>query len=265
MRLGWGRRCTGSSFAITTGGTGAFTSGNIGVSGSAGNANANVAAKTEAAQDIAASINAMTSKTNVSATADTSVAFTVTAGSISFSSATAMRGAQTNGGEHLGDGVERVAERIAVSSGRDQQQTGQTGVIASVDANNKLVLTQSQGDNISITGFAGTGTLAAGGTTTVTSARRWSVASATGSGSGHIAVDPKLRVVHGGVGYRPEHDFGIDGACRVQCQHGFRGELRRSTSSTSALQQLENVGAQLGAVQQRLQATASNLQTTNTN
>ena len=32
-----------------------------------------------------------------------------------------------------------------------------------------------------------------------------------------------------------------------------------------ALQQLENVGAQLGAVQQRLQATAANLQTTDTN
>ena len=31
-----------------------------------------------------------------------------------------------------------------------------------------------------------------------------------------------------------------------------------------ALQQLENTGAQLGAVQQRLQATASNLQTTDT-
>ena len=32
-----------------------------------------------------------------------------------------------------------------------------------------------------------------------------------------------------------------------------------------ALQQLENVGGQLGATQQRLQATVSNLQTTNTN
>ncbi|MBV8589053.1 MAG: flagellin, partial [Acetobacteraceae bacterium] len=32
-----------------------------------------------------------------------------------------------------------------------------------------------------------------------------------------------------------------------------------------ALQQLENTGAQLGAVQQRLQATVSNLQTTDTN
>ena len=32
-----------------------------------------------------------------------------------------------------------------------------------------------------------------------------------------------------------------------------------------ALQQLENTGAQLGALQQRLQATASNLQTTDTN
>ena len=31
-----------------------------------------------------------------------------------------------------------------------------------------------------------------------------------------------------------------------------------------ALQQLENIGAQLGAVQQRLQATAANLQTTDT-
>src|SRR5262249_32665527 len=48
------------------------------------------------------------------------------------------------------------------------QQTGTTGVTATVNSSNQLVLTEAQGNNISITGFAGTGTLAAGGTSAIT-------------------------------------------------------------------------------------------------
>ena len=79
---------SGNSYAITTGGAGAFTAATVGapivISGSAGNANLTSVATNESAKNIAASINALTSQTNVTASADTSVAFTVTAGSISF-------------------------------------------------------------------------------------------------------------------------------------------------------------------------------------
>src|SRR5246127_2504103 len=87
---------TGNSYAITTGGTGAFTAASIPISGSAGAASFTVSANTESAQGIAAAINANTSKTNVSAVADTSVAFTVTAGSVSFVLGNGTGAGQTN-------------------------------------------------------------------------------------------------------------------------------------------------------------------------
>jgi flagellin len=77
---------SGNSYAVTTGGTGAFTATGttpIVISGSSGNANLTVTA-TESAQDIAASINGLQGQTGVTASADTSVAFNVTTGSISF-------------------------------------------------------------------------------------------------------------------------------------------------------------------------------------
>lgn len=159
---------SGNSYAITAAGAGAFTAGAIAVSGSAGTASANVAATTEAAKDIAASINGVTPQTNVTATANTSIAFTVGAGSISFVLGNGNGGAQTNP-------VDIAATVTSVSQSGLQslvdainQQTGTTGVTATVNSNNQLVLNQAQGDNISITGFAGTGTLAAGGSTQVT-------------------------------------------------------------------------------------------------
>ena len=158
---------SGNSYAITAAGAGAFTAGTIGISGSAGGANYAVTAN-EAAKDIAASINAVTPKTNVTASADTSVAFTVTAGSVSFVLGNGNGAAQTNGvniaatvSSASQSGLQPLVDAI-------NQQTGTTGVTATVNSNNQLVLTQAQGDNISITGFAGTGTLAAGGSAPVT-------------------------------------------------------------------------------------------------
>ncbi|MGH6981013.1 MAG: hypothetical protein ACREFC_07380, partial [Stellaceae bacterium] len=87
---------SGASYAITSGGAGAFTAHAIGVSGSAGSGNFTVTAGSESAADIAASVNAATTKTNVSATADTSVAFTVTSGSFTFKLGNGSGAAQTN-------------------------------------------------------------------------------------------------------------------------------------------------------------------------
>ena len=134
---------SGNSYAITSGGVGAFTAGNIGVSGSAGAKNVNVAATTESAQDVAASVNALTPQTNVTASANTSVAFTVTAGSIAFTLGNGNGGSQTNP-------VNIAATVTSVSQSGLQslvdainQQTGTTGVTATVNPSNQLVLTQS--------------------------------------------------------------------------------------------------------------------------
>lgn len=254
---------TGNSFAITSGGAGAFTSGNIGVSGSAGAANVNVAAATEAAKDVAASINAITSKTNVTATATTSAAFTVTTGSLAFVLGNGNGGAQTNG-------VNIAATVSSVSQSGLQslvdavnQHTGQTGVTAAVNSSNQLILTQSQGDNISITGFAGTGTLAAGGTSTITLSTAGARA-ATVQGLVTLQSNQNfaLSSAASNVGLNTNSALTTLAAANVSTVSGANAAL---DVVDFALQQLENIGAQLGAVQHRLQATAANLQTTDTN
>ena len=255
---------SGNSYAITAAGAGAFTAGTIGISGSAGGANYAVTAN-EAAKDIAASINAVTPKTNVTASADTSVAFTVTAGSVSFVLGNGNGGAQTNGvniaatvSSASQSGLQPLVDAI-------NQQTGTTGVTATVNSNNQLVLTQAQGDNISITGFAGTGTLAAGGSATVT----------LGTGGGNVAA----ATIQGLVTVQSNQAFALSAAAsdiglNTASSLSTLASVNVSTISGAnsalnvvsfALQQLENTGAQLGALQQRLQATASNLQTTDTN
>jgi flagellin len=255
---------SGNSYAITAAGAGAFTAGTIGISGSAGGANYAVTAN-EAAKDIAASINAVTPKTNVSATADTSVAFTVAAGSVSFVLGNGNGAAQTNGvniaatvSSASQSGLQPLVDAI-------NQQTGTTGVTATVNSNNQLVLTQAQGDNISITGFAGTGTLAAGGSATVT----------LGTGDGNVAA----ATIQGLVTVQSNQAFALSAAAsdiglNTASSLSTLASVNVSTISGAnsalnvvsfALQQLENTGAQLGALQQRLQATASNLQTTDTN
>ena len=256
---------SGNSYAITTAGAGAFTAGSIGIAGSSGNANATVGATTQSAQDVAASINALTAQTNVTASADTSVAFTVTAGSISFvlGNGNDGAGAQTNA-------VNVAATVSSVSQSGLQslvdainQQTGSTGVTATVNSSNQLVLTQAQGDNISITGFAGSGTLAAGGTTTVTLAAAGTT-SATVQGLVTVQSNQAfaLSTAASDIGLNTSSSLSTLAGVNVSTVSGANSALN---IVSSALQQLENVGAQLGALQQRLQATASNLQTTNTN
>lgn len=259
---------SGNSYAITTGGAGAFTATGatpIVISGSSGNANLTVSAATQSAQNIAASINDLQGQTNVTASADTSVAFTVTAGSVSFvlGNGNDGAGAQTNAvnisatvGSVSQSGLQDLVSAI-------NQQTGSTGVTAAVNSNNQLVLTQSQGDNISITGFAGTGTLKAGGTTAVTLAAAGTTSATV---QGLVTVQSNQAFALSAAG----SDIGLNTASSLSSLSGVNVSSVSGANSalnvvSFALQQLENVGAQLGAVQQRLQATASNLQTTDTN
>lgn len=256
---------SGNSFAITSGGVGAFTTGNIGVSGSGGAKNVNVTATTESAQDIASSVNALTPNTNVTATANTSVAFTVTAGSIAFTlgNGNGGTGNQTNP-VNISATVSTVSQS-GLQSLVDSinQQTGTTGVTATVNASNQLVLTQAQGNNISITGFAGTGKLAAGGTTTLTLEASGGATAATVQGLVTLQSNQNfaLSSAASNIGLGTTSSLSTLAAANVTTTSGANAALN---VVDFALQQLENTGAQLGAVQQRLQATASNLQTTDT-
>ena len=255
---------TGSSYAITASGAGAFTAGTFGVSGSNGNSPVTVTAN-ETALGVAQSINAVTNKTNVTASAVTSVAFTVGAGSISFKlgNGTGTPGTQTNAANVSATVTSVTAAGLANLVSSINQQTGSTGVTASVDSGNHLILTQSQGDNISITGFNGTGTLTAGGTAPIT-LNSTTAKEATVQGLVTLQSNQSFALAAGAsdIGLSTSSALSALSSINVSTQAGAGAAIN---VLNFALQQLENQGGQLGAVQQRLQATVANLQTTNTN
>jgi flagellin len=248
---------TGNSFTISAAGAGAFTAGNVGVSGSAGNANVAITAA-ESAQNFAAGVNAVTSKTNVTAVANTSVAFTVTAGTVSFTLGNGNGAAQTNTVNISATVSSATASGLANLVSQINQSTGQTGIVAAVNSSNQLVLTQAQGDNISFAGFAGTGTLAAG-TTTLAAA---GTVSATVQGLTTLQSTQSFGLSNTDAGLGVTSSLAALSAVNVSTQAGATAALN---VVSFALQQLENVGGQLGAIQQELQATVSNLQSTATN
>ncbi len=255
----------GASYVIASGGVGLYTAGSVGVSGSAGNASFAVSAANELAQGVAQSINAITSKTNVTAVADTSAALTVTAGSFSFTLGNGTGSAQTNPTTITATVTSVSQSGLAGLVNAINENTGTTGVTATVNAANKLILTNAQGDNISIANFSGTGTLAAGGTTTTTiGTGGGQVANATLQGLVTLQSNQSfaLAAASSDVGLNISSALSAVSAVNVSTVAGATSALN---VVQYALQQLENVGGQLGATQQRLQATVSNLQTTNTN
>jgi flagellin len=254
---------TGASYAITSGGAGAFTTAAaIGVSGSAGNAAFAVSAATESALGVSQAINAITSSTNVSANADTSVAFTVTAGSFSFTLGNGTGTAQTNASQITGTVTSVSQSGLAGLVNAINENTGTTGVTATVNAANKLVLTQAQGDNVSFANFVGTGTLAAGGTTTTTIGTGHTTATVQGLVTLQSNQSFSLGATASDVGLNTGSALSAVSSVNVSTVAGATSALN---VVTYALQQLEGVGGQLGATQQRLQATVSNLQATDTN
>ena len=246
---------TGNSFTISA--AGAFTAGNVGVSGSSGNSNVAIAVA-ESAQNFAAAVNGVTSKTNVTATADTSVAFTVTAGTVSFTLGNGIASAQTNTVNISATVSSVTAAGLANVVSQINNATGQTGIVAAVNSSNQLVLTQSQGDNVSIHGFAGTGTLIAGGTTLAAGG----TTAATIQGLTSLQSTQSFGLSDTDAGLAVTSSLSALSGVNVSTQAGATAALN---VVSFALQQLENVGGQLGAVQQELQATVSNLQSTNTN
>ena len=256
---------SGNSFTITQGTTaaanGAFTAGAVGVSGSAGNAAFTVTANSESALGISQAVNANTSKTNVTGNADTSVALTVTAGSFSFTLGNGTGFAQTNAATISGTVTSVSQAGLANLVNQINNNTGTTGVTASVNAQAQLILTSATGDNISLKGFTGTGTLAAGGVT-VNSTAATSSATIQGLVTLQSNQSFSLAAAASNIGLGTGTALSAVSSINVSTTAGATAALN---VINYALQQLESVGGQLGAVQQRLQATVANLNTTNTN
>ncbi len=255
-----GSTVNGLAFTGTTSG-GAFTSGAVTIAGSTGTQSVTVTAATESAQSIAASINAVTENTGVSAAAKTSVAFTANfnGSSISFTLGNGTTAAQTNTVNITATNLQGL-----ISSVNDNTAT--TGIAASEDANGNLVLTQSNGANISITGFTGvSGTsltaVASGGTgTAITSG------SATGLFQGLVTAQS----TQGFAITSGASNIGITSASTLQSVSSVNvGTVQGANKAISivdfAISALNQQGGQLGAIQNRIQSITSNLQTAATN
>ena len=248
----------GSAYTISTG-AGNFSAGSVSVSGSVGASSVTVT-KDEAASDVAAAFNAVTQNTGVSATANTSVAFTVASGSFSFSLSNGTSGSPTNTVNISANVTSVDSTGLSGLVASINASTAQTGVAASVNTSNQLVLTQTQGQNILVSGFGGTGTLAAGGTT---------ISSGTGSGTALVQGFVQLQSTQGyslsggtNIGLANISSLNAASSVNVSTVTGANQAIAIIDNAINALNQQ---GGALGAIQNRVQASVQNLQTTATN
>ncbi len=273
---------TVSSGAVGAGGAGNFTSGTLGVSGSVGSAAVTVTSANESAYSLAQSVNQVSAQTGVSASAYTSTAFTVTTtGSISFTLSNGSSGSPTNAvniSATVGDGQSGLSSLVTAIN----NQAAITGISASTQTVNgaqELVLTQSQGQNIVIQAGSGAATsgLSSGSTAvlqTVDGTTGASVGGTLSSGSGGV-------LVQGVVQFQSSSSYAIGNAAAI----GFSSQAASLSGSAisninvstaagaqqaisildQAINYLNQQNGALGAIQNRIQASVANDQTTATN
>lgn len=243
---------SGSSAVMSA--SGAYTAGSIGINGPNGNASVAVTA-TESAASLATAINNLTGKTGVAAQAKTEVVFKTSGSDFSFTLGNGTAAAPTNAVNISATSASGLVTAI-------NNATSTTGVSAQLNSSGNLVLTQAQGENISITNdTAGTLTQVGG------------AGSIVGS-----ATTPTKTMIQGQVQFQSSQGFSLTngayvGQTATSTLYALSG-INVATASGAekainvikyALQSLGAEGGQLGAAQQRLQADANNLTTTSQN
>ncbi|MDD3760167.1 MAG: flagellin [Acidithiobacillus sp.] len=263
----------GGAFTYSAG-SGNFTSGAFDIAGSAGSAAVNVTSSAESAANIAASVNAVTAQTGVSAQAYNSVSFAVTGGTFSFTLSNGTSGNPTNTVNISADvtnGSNGTPDLSALVTAINNQAavTGTSASTQVVNGQTRLVLTNANGNNILVSGFAGTGSLDAlgsGGATVGTLS--------SGSGS-------NVALFQGAVQFQSSSSYSLSGGGNIGFSSGAASLTGSAVSSINvstaagaqqaisiidqAINYLNQQNGALGATQNRVQASVSNDQTTATN
>jgi flagellin len=258
---------TGSSAAVTTGapavGTGAFTAGNIQVTGPTGGSKALAVTKSESAQSLAAAVNGVSGSTGVQAQATTTATIALankTAGSgFSFTLQASTGSASGAIGPAISINAASGAQLVSQINGH----TSTSGITASLNSAGALVLTQAQGANIDISGVTAGELTTNGGP------------APTGIGVNNVAAGATLQ---GQVQFQSSGAFtvgnstnvGLNGASTLNSLSNINVSTTAGANSAInvvkyALAALNNQGGALGAVQQSLTANINNLNTTNQN
>lgn len=255
---------------------GAFTPGPLKIVGSNGEVtiktSSGVASATTSASTIATAVNKQTATTNVSAQAFTQATVLLvkgTSGGYNFTVGNGNGSAPSSAATVTGTTLASVVSSI-------NNNTAKTGITASVATGSgntgggNIILTQSSGKNIAIKNGSSTGE----GTITVSTGTTTSSAAAAataGTAGGTLTIQGK-------VSFQSDAAFSVSGASSIGLSNSSHllslSNINVSTQTGAnqainvvkfTIEGLNNLGGQLGASQQRLQATLNNLTTTNTN
>ena len=284
----------GGAFSFGVSGNGNFSSGTLSIAGSVGTAAVSVTSSGESAANLASAVNAVSSQTGVSAQAYTSVAFKASAGTYTFTLSNGSSGAPTNAvniSANVTNGSNGQPDLSSLVTAINNQAaiTGTSASTQVVSGQTELVLTNANGNNINIsagvtTGGALSGTgLASGSTGTLTALN-----GATGAqiaSSGTISSGTGNALIQGVVQFESSSSYSIGSGSLI----GFSSQAASLTSGAGgsqvatinvstaagaqqaigivdqAINYLNQQNGALGAIQNRVQASVSNDQTTATN
>lgn len=259
-----------ASFQVTaSAGTNAVTSGTLTINGSVGSDTVDVT-DGQSARDIAAAVNGKTAQTGVTAQARTEAELKVTAtGAVSFELY----------GQNLNADGDAATISVNVSNASDltelaaaiNDKAGKTGVTATLnDSKNAITLTNSDGYDIALVGKAGstaelsvaavdeTGTAGTSGAITSGSTDEANVAGRVLFESGK-----SFSVEDSGSGLgSATSDLSSVGKIDISTQSGSNDAI---SVIDKALSFVNDLRADLGAVQNRFSSTINNLQTTSEN
>jgi len=230
---------------------GAFTAKTVSFTSNNGDTGSAAVTVNESAASIAAAVNATSGSTGIQAQATTSINLTPTAGTTGFAFSLQGSGSskQTINAENVSDLVQQI-----------NGDTGTTGITAAINSDGTVTLTQSQGQNINITGVT-EGSLSTTGSTPEV----LSTANASGTIQGQVQLQSSAGFAVGNgsaIGLSANSTLDSLASINVSTVAGANTAIN---VVKFALQGLNNAGGQLGAVQQRLTANINNLNTTSEN
>ncbi len=256
-----------SAAKIASGGAGKFsTTGSLAVTGAnGGQAKVAISKAQESAASLASAINGVSGTTGVQAQATTTITLAMgTAGTGAGYSFNIQAGKGSGGTNGSGIGTKQAINASSASQIVSQinGQSSTSGIVAALDTNGNVTLTQTSGYNINITGMS-SGSMKTVGTT----------ASTIKTGAGTASA-----VIQGQVQFQSSGAFSVGNAGNIglSIKSGLTSLSSVNVSTTAgantainvvkyALGALNNQGGQLGAVQQALTANINNLNTTSQN
>jgi flagellin len=254
-----------SATKLASGTVGAFTAGTVKYTGTNGVTGSVTVKQDSSAYGIASSIN-KTSGTSLTASATNVVTLTASGGTNGFKFKIAGSGGTTDDTTVNASTLSAVASQI-------NGDTNITGISATYtgSANSKtgtLTLTQADGKNIILT--ASGASAASGKLVAAASAQKTGVTFGTGVG--------QVGLIQGTVHFQSSASFGISSGANIGVSNASTltslADINVTTTAGAntainvvkfALQGLNNQAGQIGAVQQRLEATVNNLNTTSQN